>query len=465
MAENEDKLYRLIHSLDKSEKGFVKKFASLHVREDANGVRLFDIYNKVIPYDESKLDKLLSKEKFYGHLPKVKNYLYELTLKALRNYYVEKDEYYRLNTIIQNATILKNKRLHKESLSAIKKVKKECLEQERWLLLSEANGIERQLQPSFYTSPEEYFDGFTKWKEEDDLHKELYYGGRFFTELYYKVFYLIHLLDKQPKNELGDQIEKISSTSQYKTYSALNSIRIKTLHLKIKLYENFMKNDHEAFHKNATTLLQFYGKENITHIYLPHTVIGLINNLALIAIIYSNEKIFNDSLDLLKQTQLNLLDKNEGAVVVADNCISYLNSYYFMSKGWFDKGIDLCKKKLATNENTDDGLTENKATLYYYQSAFLFLSGKFSEAIKSLNAIDLYTEKHTSTGLESESQLIKILAHIELNNFESADYLAKKYVTFLEKRTPNFKQRIALMKVFKELQQLSKEALANDYFK
>lgn len=105
MAENEDKLYRLIHSLDKSEKGFVKKFAALHVKEDANGVRLFDIYNKIIPYDESKLDKLLVKEKYYGHLPKVKNYLYELILKALRNYYIEKDEYFRLNTIVQNAAI------------------------------------------------------------------------------------------------------------------------------------------------------------------------------------------------------------------------------------------------------------------------------------------------------------------------------------------------------------------------
>ncbi|MFZ9848110.1 MAG: hypothetical protein ACO3EE_08170 [Flavobacteriales bacterium] len=124
MAENEDKLYRLIHSLDKSEKGFVKKFAALHVREDANGVRLFDIYNRVIPYEEQKLEKLLVKEKFYGHLPKVKNYLYELILKALRNYYIEKDEYYRLTTIIQNANILKNKCLHKEALSVIKKVKK-----------------------------------------------------------------------------------------------------------------------------------------------------------------------------------------------------------------------------------------------------------------------------------------------------------------------------------------------------
>lgn len=464
MAENEDKLYRLIHSLDKSEKGFVKKFAALHVKEDANGVRLFDIYNKVIPYEEGKLDKLLVKEKFYGHLPKVKNYLYELILKALRNYYIEKDEYYRLNTILQNANILKSKRLHKEALSVIKKVKKECLEQERWLLLSEANGIERQLQPSFYVDPEEYFQGFAQWRADDDVHKDMHYGGRFFTEIYYRVFYFIHLMEKYTKGELAKNIQDITYTKDYIKYSPLKSVRVQTLHLKVKLYESFMMDNKKEFHAYCKELLTYYSDKNIANIYLPVTIIGLINNLALIAILYGDEDVYNDSLDLLQQTRLKFIDISENAVLMADNSIAYLNSYYFLKKGWFNKGLALCKQKLESNEGVvDDALSENRAALFYYQGVFLFLENKFSEAIKSFNAIDLYTEKHTSVGLESESYLIKILCHIEMGNYDSADYLAKKYAGFLEKKAPNFKQRAAFIKAFFKLNQVNKENLINAY--
>jgi hypothetical protein len=463
MAENEDKLYRLIHSLDKSEKGFVKKFAALHVKEDANGVRLFDIYNKVIPYEESKLEKLLVKEKYYGHLPKVKNYLYELILKALRNYYIEKDEYFRLNTIIQNATILKNKRLNKEALSVIKKVKKECLEQERWLLLSEANGIERQLQPSFYVSPEEYFAGFSSWRTEDDTHKEMHYAGRFITEMYYKVFYLIHQLDKTERSELVGKINEITSSNDYLSYQKIETVRVQTLHLKIKLYEHFLKDERNEFHLCSKRLLEYYSDRNILNIYLPPTVVGLLNNLALIAILFGDEDAFNDSLDLLQQTRMTISDSNETVQAMSENCISYLNCYYFLKKGWFLKGLDLCKQKLHDNDVLDDALNENKATLFYYQSIFQFHEGKFSDSIKSLNAIDLYTEKHTSIGLESESYLIKILCHIELGNYDSADYLAKKYAGFLDKKAPLFKQRINLVQSFFIMNNSSKENLIKEY--
>ncbi|MFZ9848111.1 MAG: hypothetical protein ACO3EE_08175 [Flavobacteriales bacterium] len=332
------------------------------------------------------------------------------------------------------------------------------------MLLSEANGIERQLQPSFYVSPEEYFDGFADWRNEDNLHKEMHYAGRFFTEIYYRVFYFIHLMEKTPKSELAKNIQDLTTTSDYIKYTSLQSVRIQTLHLKIKLYESFMKNNKKEFHARSKDLLKYYSNKNIAKIYLPATLIGLINNLALVALMIGDEDVFNDSLDMLHQKKLQLIDTSESSVIMADNCATYLSSYYFIKKGWFSKGIDLCKLKLnSSDEIIDDAMNENRATLFYYQSVFLFLEGRFSEAIKSLNAIDLYTEKHTSTGMESESLLIKILCHIELGNYDSADYLAKKYNNFLEKKAPNFKQRIAFLKALSKLSNVSKDNLAKAY--
>ena len=66
--ETEDKLYELIHTLDKSEKGFVKKLATLYSKEEANGARLFDIYNNVKEYDKKKIDQLVQKEIGRAHV-------------------------------------------------------------------------------------------------------------------------------------------------------------------------------------------------------------------------------------------------------------------------------------------------------------------------------------------------------------------------------------------------------------
>ncbi len=462
MAENEDKLYRLIHSLDKTEKGFVKKYAMLHIKEDANSVRLFDIYNKVSPYDETKLNKFLSQEKFYSHLPKAKNYLYELILKSMRNYYMEKDEYFRLNTVLQNIHILKGKRLYKEAQSLIKKLKKECEDQERYLLLSETHSLERQMHPALYIDADNYFKEFNSWKKNDELFMNLHYGNRIFTELFYKVFYLIHQLEKKSRSEIANEINSIIQSNEFNKYHNLGGSKAKILGDHIIFYRDFIKEEKNSFHKKGKEILAHFDNDKTLYLFVDWTIIGFVNNIALAAIISYDEELYNDALDLINKLKLQLSAGGERLSSMANNCLNYLNCFYFLRRGMIPNGIQLCENYLKENNNHDDGLNENTATIYFYHSLFSFLKGEYSEAIKSLNAIELFTEQHTSIGLESESYLIKILCHYELNNSDTVDYLAKRYLIFIDKKTPQFHQRKSLIELLNTQPNMNSEKLATE---
>jgi hypothetical protein len=82
-----DDLYRLIKSLNKSEKGYFKKFAAKNeVGSKQNYIVLFDAIDRMEEYDEERLRVSLKKESFIKQLPVYKVYLFNLILKSLSLY-------------------------------------------------------------------------------------------------------------------------------------------------------------------------------------------------------------------------------------------------------------------------------------------------------------------------------------------------------------------------------------------
>ena len=78
-------LFHLIKSLSRNEKGYFKKYVSRHtLKGENNYVRLFDAIDRQKTYDE---DKLLRKESYIRQLPLLKNYLYQMILESLENFY------------------------------------------------------------------------------------------------------------------------------------------------------------------------------------------------------------------------------------------------------------------------------------------------------------------------------------------------------------------------------------------
>jgi hypothetical protein len=447
MSESEDKLHRLIHSLDKSEKGFIKKFAALHVKEDANGVRLFDIYNSVRIYNKVKIEKLVKKEKFANHLPKTKNYLFELILKALRNYYSEKKEIYNLKTQIQNADILKDKGLYKEALSIIKRTKKIGLEKEIYYPLVEALIIERQIWPSYQINPQETAI-LSKLNREEEKHlKYMDEAVVFFTNACFKAFYFAHLMGRGDREATLNDFDKMVNSADYQRLLFLSSKKIKTLHQIITTYHHYIKEEKDLFIQEGEILLELCINKNKRPGFSNEIIVGFFTNLGVAASRFYHAGLFVKCINVLKKLKEEMSDTESHAFILAESCLSDLTCSHHLFSTDFEAALKICEAYLKKEVIKDDAINDNLVVLYINKSLIHFMLEQFPEAIKALNAIELYTQKHTTPYVDSEFYLIKILSHLEMGNAEAAFYMAKSYKNFIEKESLNFFQRKALVDV------------------
>jgi len=105
-----DNLYKLVHLLNKSEKRYLKLYASKYKQPKIkNSLLLFDAINKQQKYNESKLKNALEKSILIRNFPYEKNQLQSLILRALADYHQEDTATNLLHTLLKQINLLKNK--------------------------------------------------------------------------------------------------------------------------------------------------------------------------------------------------------------------------------------------------------------------------------------------------------------------------------------------------------------------
>lgn len=121
-------LYELVKSLSSSEKRYFRIFATLHTVGDENKyMKLFELIDQCDDYNEEAILKGLN-EKGGVTFSKLKRYLYDLILKAMRNYNTDKNGTHQLTSAIDDMSILFNKGLYKQALKALEKAQKVATE-------------------------------------------------------------------------------------------------------------------------------------------------------------------------------------------------------------------------------------------------------------------------------------------------------------------------------------------------
>ena len=123
-----DTLFRLIKSLTKAEKGYFRKYSSLHNLDGKKDyIRVFDAINAQKEYDEAKI-----REKFAGmsiakRFPVLKNYLQQAILKSMRHFHEHDNVTKQAKTLLHDAQFLLEKTLYRESWKIVQKAKKLCV--------------------------------------------------------------------------------------------------------------------------------------------------------------------------------------------------------------------------------------------------------------------------------------------------------------------------------------------------
>ncbi len=128
MVPKED-LFQLVHSLSRSEKGYVRKYAALFGKQRTPGyMKLFDAIARQQHYNEEAIKQELIDEPLIERLPAVKNYLYHLILKSMRAYHSDRTALRTVQNLLASCTFLHEKNLHSQAYGLLTKARKIALE-------------------------------------------------------------------------------------------------------------------------------------------------------------------------------------------------------------------------------------------------------------------------------------------------------------------------------------------------
>jgi tetratricopeptide (TPR) repeat protein len=139
-------LYELIQSMSASEKRYFKVFASRHTQKGKNHyMDIFEIMNAQSSYDEAFILQKLPDDKARRQFPVMKNYLYKLVLKSLRNFHSGRTIDFRLKELLMNAELLQRRGLHNQCFKQLEKTRQLALAHEKFEYLLEVGAMQLSL--------------------------------------------------------------------------------------------------------------------------------------------------------------------------------------------------------------------------------------------------------------------------------------------------------------------------------
>lgn len=431
-------LFRLIKSLNQTEKRYFKIYASRHVVGEKNKyVRIFEAIEKQSrkhsgEYDEKELKQIFKGEVFIRQFHVPKNYLYHLILRSLTAYHSEKSISYQVKDIIRQVEILYEKKLFSQCKKLLVKAKElstsfeyhlQLIEIIRWeIQLISAQGYSNIDEQDLKTLHSEINDSLHITKNANDyssLVSEFYLTivrkGLIRTpadiNAYKKIF-------NHPLLQSGDKALSYSALCNY--YDC-----------KMAYYTA------QLDYKNACIYSEKLVKYIESH---PHQISEnprkYANTLNNFIILLFNEKKYNAVLMNIHKLEKIQTDNDELKNRIAFT-VNELELLFYIETGQTSKGLSLAnhiKGKLTSGE-IEPPSEASALILYLNLSISYFAVEKFSEANRWINKII-----HGSSGtiirsdLHCFAKIFSLIINYEMGNRIMIEYAVKSTYRFLLKR-------------------------------
>lgn len=151
-----ESLFRLVKSLDKSEKRYFSIYLTRHSAEgNTHDAELFHIIDKLENPSDKLLKQKITTKKIIENLSVYKHILYKNILKCLNSYHSGKTLEDEVLELYKSSKILYDKCLYEESKKLIHKAKKIVLENQLYTLWNMLSEMENVIHESLFI-PEEY---------------------------------------------------------------------------------------------------------------------------------------------------------------------------------------------------------------------------------------------------------------------------------------------------------------------
>lgn len=459
-----DQIHQLIHTLSKTEKRYIKRMASLHVRGDENNyIKLFDLINDQDTYNESTLLNELQLDR--NQFAVTKNYLYNVILDSLESYSANKNTNHELDKQLHQVEILFDKHLIVQAKKIAERIKKRATELEQFFVLVKVIELELRM---VHLSPEplaEQLKTIYTLKEENLIAWDKLLQVNNYKHYYYQITYSALKLGLSNKADELDNIKEIISKEEIKneddckSASALNYLQA----IKLRYYN--MIQDREKG-------LEYSSKQ--LKLMIEHPKILIPSNLQYISRLYSHCTmcLYAGSIDEFelyfnKMIHIDVQNKHEEANLFFSryNLVMQRDLIY-LSLNETGNYISMMQKSLKLD---DIRLSSVQQAVLFLQAAHLkFIMNKIDDAQDWLNLIlnmgnaslrdDMYAivyikemilnfEKGNHQYLESRIRAIKRL----LSNSNNLNEIGTAFIRFFTKiiKCTNNKEQTAMFEQFK----------------
>jgi len=436
-----DDLFQLIKSMSKSEKGYFKKYASKHTIGEKNTyVKLFDAIDELEIYDETGLKNKFKGEKFAEKIYSIKNYLFNLILKALSSYHSEKYAVSKLHMMMIELNVLFEKGLYKQFKTLLNKAIAAAAENDKpfylALLYNKAMGF---LATDYYSDDDFNFDTL-KEKTRSNLETMR------ITEEYHILYNEMFLFTKETgtiRNEKDlEKLNKIISSPLLKDKPKSENFDAKFKYYNILGHYYRIINDKNnwlRYRKELVLLMESdkkYIKEN------PRSYVLALNNFLHACVVNGEYREFETSLRKLKLFAKQFENKKE--------YIDIQSRVFMLISDWeLNYAIKSLKPDNLKNiidgieqgfRKFDEKIVENRKISLYNRIAYAcFIIKDYDKSILYINKIMNATSPKIDPEQHSFARIRNLIAHYEAGNYGLLEYSVKSTKRFLQKANRIYK--------------------------
>jgi hypothetical protein len=423
-----DKLLELIKVLKPNEVLWVKK--CLKAFKQKNNEVLFKYLEKQEFYSKKKLLSSLKKAPFLSYLAVQKNTLYNEVLRFLRLYMGDDGSHYKLWDSLHDLTFLKERGLTKHCIKLINKAKTTAIDEQQHHQLLQLISIERDIV-SFHLSQSTSTQDMTSLIAIDEAYTEQL---KLMQEMWYcrswssKISLLIQnpkLFSKEDREEILHDVKLFIDSHKL---SEKPVARYYFFQLNLSYY-NYIENYALAFLHAAQQIELLETVDINTSNARKNKVIIFVNSVTT-AFLAGVADVKIDSLiekthTLLKQ------DKYISLHNTLYNILYHTQLNHYNQRSHTRKGTKLVKEILAPKVSStlqiSPSLTLSIASYYFEQ-------GDYNQAITWNNQLKTLAKKKVGNLVHYNSLILKLLIHIELDEFFDLDSILQSIKRLLSKK-------------------------------
>lgn len=442
-----EQLFELIKSLNKSEKGYFKKFSSMHTMGEKNNyVRLFDAIEKQKSYDEQKLLQLFNEESFVNNFSVAKAYLYNIILQSLESYHHSINS--QIQSYLHRIEILFEKGLYEHGRKILLKAKELANQYEKHTSFIELLNFEKKLMRVYS------YHGKT---EED--HEKLFQqmadkinACKIINEYDLLSSRLIMKLKKEGDARDVVNLKKYQSVTNHRLLNKKDTDLPYHARLHLYTYHTAYFNKAEG---NLLTAYHYAQKQVNLMESNPHLMMedmqfysSLAYNLLLYQLRLKKYDEMQLSIQKLKSLQTNskILDNNLFYITHVMELTLYIDT------GRFNEGVQLAYKiENVLSNNPSMVLSKEKEMILYYEFFNTYFGAeRFRKANYYLNKI-LNEPVDIRNDIQDFARILSLIVHFELGNMDLLEYTVKSTYRFLYKRNRLYQFETILLRFIRKV--------------